>query len=528
MKVVRELGIVLLFVALSAVAMRPLLCHLHSATFAGYDPQTHLWTLHWLVTHFLEPARIFEGNLYYPYRHAVLFTETDLGTAVLLVPFSPLVKDPVALFNLGILLALAFAGWAFHALVRFLTGSIPAALCAGVLAAFGSNQIRHLPHLDVLTVGWIALFLLGVHGLPRGWGFVLLGALSLSLNVQSNGYYAVASVLLFAVFAIPLLRAGSRHLPRLLALGSLAALLSLPYLLAFRDLRSEHGLHRGLGWATHMAFHPARDLGSSSYLEGALLGREGECLFPGILTLGLASLAVARRAPHSGTCLGATLVLLAVSLGPSLELGAHEIPLPYALIVKIPPLDCMRHPQTFAGVACLLLAVMAGLGLASLRLPAWGGALVVLACGLETLAPPRATAELPREAPPIFKSLEELPPGPALEIPVFNDEILLAAARTERPFLNGQASSFFPKKTWQLDDFIAKEWLSETPEVIDRSNSSFLVDNYPLRYLVLPRGRMGVPGFGSLSRALERSPIFRRVTESVDGDRIYEVREWSE
>jgi hypothetical protein len=521
-----EAGIVLFFLALSLVATRPLVFHMGSATFAGYDPLTHLWTVHWLTTHFFNPAQVFEGNLYYPHRHAVLFTEIDLGSVVLLLPFHVLVNDPVRLVNLACILALTFGAWSFHILVRFLTRSAWAGVGSGVLAAFGSNQVRHLPHLDVLTVGWIALFLLALHAIVQrpSWPFVFLAGASLALTVQSNGYYAVAIVLVFGLFSLLFLR------PALfgpfLAVVLLAVVLAGPYLLAYASLHAEHRLHRGIGWSEHMAFHPSSDLGNSGYVEGSVLGREGECLFPGFLTLILAGLTLVRPDRTSRFYSLAVLLLLVVSLGPSFHWARWSFPLPYRLLIAVPPLDSMRHPLTFAGVAGLLLAVLAGLGFARSGLLglSWGGPLFVCLAVCETLSPGHPLAPLPEHSPPIFQALAELPPGAALEIPVLADEVLLCAARTERPFLNGQVSSFFPRETGALDDFITKEWLQETPSVVDRTNSSFLLDNYPFRYLVLPRGRLEVLGFGALSRALETSPVFVRLAQTPDGDRIYEVR----
>jgi len=527
--VLREAAIALLFLAFASFATRPLVLHPVSLTFAGYDTETHTWTLHWLVTHFFDPGKIFEGNLYYPHRHAVLFTEIDLGTAVLLLPFRLVSEDPVFLYNLGSVLALAFAGWSTAFLVRHLSGSVWASLGAGILAAFGSNQMRHLHHLDLITIGWIPLFLLGLHELieePR-LGLVLTAGVSLALTVQSNGYYAVACALLFVLFVVVSGRRLDRtRLVALFGVGLLAVLLSAPYLSAFLSLRSAQHLHRGVGWSEHMAFHPTSDLGNSGYLYGAILGRVGECLFPGLLSLGLGAWALRRRAPQAGFYALAIATLLLLSLGPSLALGSLSLPLPYRLLVTVPPFDAMRHPSTFAGLACFLLAVLAGLGFATLRpRPGLGIAFVVLAM-VEVSAPPHPVRGVSSGVPPVFEALSALPEGPALEIPVFSDEVLLCAARTDRDFLNGQDSSFFPKDTWQLDDFIQKEWLSTPLEVVDRSNSSFLFDNYSFRYLVFPRGRMSMPGFGPLSRALETSPLLRRVAQSRDGDRIYEVNGW--
>ena len=122
-----------------------------------------LWTVHWLAAHFFDPAQVFQGNIFFPARHAVLHSDLSLGTVVLLLPFRPFVKDPVPLTNLAAIAALAFGGWAFHALGRALTGDRWAGLVCGVLAAFNSHQMRHLYHLNLLSIGWLALFLLGLH-----------------------------------------------------------------------------------------------------------------------------------------------------------------------------------------------------------------------------------------------------------------------------------------------------------------------------------------------------------------------------
>jgi hypothetical protein len=528
-RILEEAGAFLFFLALALLFTRPLVLHPRTTMFAGYDTATHTWTLHWLVSHFFEPSRIFEGNLYYPHPHGVLLTEADLGTAVLLLPFRFLSSDPVLLYNAGSVLALAFGAWAFGLLARTLSGSFWAGLGGGVLAAFGSNQVRHLHHLDLITTGWIALFLLGLHRVleeETPWGVALLSGIAAALTVQSNGYYTVAMAAVGALLlAVSWRRLTRTRVRALLLTVVVASLLSFPYIRDFTAIKSELHLRRGLGWSEHMAFHPASDLGNSGYLEGALLGRGGECLFPGMLTLALAGLALWKRAPQAAFYAAAVVLLVMVSLGPTWTLGGWSVPSPYRLLAVVPPFDSMRHPSTFAEFACFLLGVLASLGFARLPHRAWLGALFVALALAETLAPPHPMTTVGPE-PPIFRALESLPPGPALEIPVFSEEIMLCAARSEREFLNGQDSSFFPKDLWQLDEFIEKEWLGGSYEVIDRSNSSFVLDNYPLRYLVLPRGHLRVPGLVALSHAIERSPEFVRVAQTPDGDRIYEVRGW--
>ena len=111
----------------------------------------------------LRIARLFWGALtvFFVCRTARLVTSSGTDRAIYAV--APFVFCPQLLFNAATILALAFGGWAFHALVHGLTGHRWAGLLAGVLAAFSSHQMSHIYHLNLLSTGWLALFLLGLH-----------------------------------------------------------------------------------------------------------------------------------------------------------------------------------------------------------------------------------------------------------------------------------------------------------------------------------------------------------------------------
>jgi hypothetical protein len=247
---------------------------------------------------------------------------------------------------------------------------------------------------------------------------VLAGA-SFALAAQSSGYYAVASAILALAFAAAHWRC--LRAPRaLLALGGAAALalvLTLPYALAFLEVRQQEGLKRPPRMSERMAFQPGRDLASHGTLYRGLLGQEGERLFPGLLAPVLALLALRRRAPHSGFYAAAAAFLVVVSLGPRLEILGLSVPLPYRVLFALPPLDAMRHPYTFAAVATFLLSVLAGIGWSTLKLRPWAGAAIVALAILETVAPPVAVRSTPPGLPPAYVRLETLPPGPILELP---------------------------------------------------------------------------------------------------------------
>jgi hypothetical protein len=525
----REALAVLFFLALAVTATRPLAALLRTHVLGHLDVLVDLWTVHWLATHFFDPSQIFQGNTFYPARHAVLHSDLSLGTVVLLLPFRPFVRDPVTLVDLAAIVALAFGGWAFHLLGRAVTGSRWSGLLCGVLAAFNSHQMRHVYHLNLLSMGWLALFLLGLHRtVERPTAFpAALTAVSFALSAQSSGYYGVAAVVLAAVFAAVNVRALGR--PRvvagLAAAALLGALLTLPYLTAYLDTRYEQGLRRNINMSAAMAFHPSRDLTSDTYAYRWWSPREGERLFPGALALVLGALAVARG--RRGTLFygAAFVVMLLLSLGPRLALAGRTVDLPYTWLYAVPPFDGMRHPYTFAAVALFMLAVLAAIGWAGLRVAsrAWAGPLVVLLAVAEALSPPPLLRAIPAGVPPAYEMLRALPPAPILEVPVFAPGPLVWAARHGLPVVNGQGSAFVPGGTRIIARLVENHWVRRVPGDLDASKPAlYLADVFPALYVIVPAVRE--PSFRPLAAAFDRSRLFAFVAEAPDGDRIYELR----
>jgi len=515
---------VLFFVALALLATRPLVRDLGGQTLAGPDPLIDLWTVHWLSSHALQPAQFFEGNIFHPQRHAALHSDLSMGSVALVLPLRPFVRDAVPLYNLALLLTLAFGGWAFCALVRGLGGNVWAGLLSGTLSAFGSHQLFHIYHLNLLGIGWLALLLLALHRLrerPGPWP-ALLAAVAFALTALSSGYYAVAAALLALLFAaVHRDMLGGRRL--LLALGSalLALLLMLPYLRAFGELREDEGLRRPTGMSARMAFVPQRDLGSRAFVHRAWLGQRGEVLFPGLLTLVLLPWAPLRRRPAAAYYLIAVLLLLLLSLGPELTLGSWTLPLPYAGLFALPGLDAMRHPYTFAAVAGFCAAVLAGLGWSTLALSSkpWAGPVLVALAVLETWGPAPLLRAVPPGVPQAYQRLAQLPPGAALELPPFQAEAMLWATRHSRPVVNG-IGAFAPPATLRLENEVRQEWLRRPPRDVDDSVPARLLDGFDVRYLILDAAQR--PALRRLARAFEGSARYRLLAACEDGSLLYE------
>jgi hypothetical protein len=446
---------------------------------------------------------------------------------VLLVPFRWLGLDPVPLYNVAVLLSLAFAGWAWHRLGLEWSGRRDAALACGVIAGFGSHQLYHVYHVNLLATGWLALLLLALGRLrdgPRPGPLVLAG-MSYALAAQTSGYYAVIGALLAVVFALVHLRElRPRVLAGLAGAAVLAAVLLVPFLAGSLEVRSGQSFRRPVGMSASQSFQPSRDLGSRAYVYRPVLDPgQGERLFPGLLAMALGGIALRRRAREARFLWISGAVLLVLSLGPWLQVGGTRVPLPYAALHALPLFESMRHPYTFAAAAVMLLGVLAAAGWATLRpSPRLGAALLAVAV-VEVAGPRPDLQALPSGLPGHYAVLDRLPPGPVLEIPPFGEESLLWAARTGRPMLNGQGSAFVPLDTLRLNRYVQNHWVKRTPTEVDTSKPGvFLVQRFPVRYVVLPAARLRQ--LAPLAEAFRSSRVFALVGEGADGSLVYEVR----
>lgn len=526
---VRELAVAAFFVGLALWVIRPLPAGLDSQILMGPDPPIYVWTVDWLSGHLLDPGALFEGNIYHPVRHAVLLSDLAFGTALLVAPLRAWVRDPVTLYNLGLVLTLAFGGWSFQRLVQALTGSVAAGLLSGTLAAFGSHQLLHVPQLALVNIAGIALLLLALHRAfapRRPWVQALgLGA-AFAFNTLSSGYFAVAGTLLALVYALCHWRRFRTPGVFWTCLGAalVAAALLAPYVRAFLWLQATEHIERSLHANIAQAFRPLEDLGSQAYLYRGWLGATGQQLFPGFGCLFLAAWACRRRVAGWVFYLGATLVLLGLSLGPELRVGDTTLDLPYAVLFDVPPLNALMHPYSFAAVARLCLCVLAGMGLAVLAGSAARWALpVALVIGLaEVAAPPAAVRAQFAGLPEIYTALERLPPGPVLEIPVDSSDAMICAARSRRPMVNG-SSGMAPRDHGALQRWMQREWLKPSRAaglpVLGGTRTLVHLRAMDVRYVIVPAGRE--PRWRRLQEAFERSPDFTRLAGQPGLDTLY-------
>jgi hypothetical protein len=507
----RELALFAFFLIASGFALRPLPFHLGDSIPAGSDPPHHLYILNWLLDHGLSSDR-FEGRMFHPAKNAVLRSDLSMGTVTLVAPLAPFVSEPLIRFNLANWLSLAFSGWAFCLLARSWTGSVLAGIFAGITAVLGSHQSLHYVHLNLLSVGWLPIFLLALDRLLQGGtpAFAALAGASFALVAASSGYYGVAACVIAAVF---FLRTPSS---KALAWGALAVVLAAallsPYLIAYAGLHGEESLVRTSRELARGSFTLA-DLGSRTLLHRTWNPAVGEPLFPGFAVLGLAALGLWKGTKRERTLGLSALLLFWLGLG---EPGGL-----YRVLALVPPFSSMRHPVTLTAVALMLLSVLAAQGLARVQKARVSLALALLGlAALETLAPANDFVPVAPGIPPVYEAVLKLSPGPILEVPPYEPTPLIWAARRGFETVNG-GGAFIPALTTLIETTTQNHWLTDSYQPIDESKAAgILLNETATRYLILPAGRRG--GLGPLIRRFRKSLCFRRLGV-YEFDRLYEV-----
>jgi len=507
----RELALFAFFLIAAGFALRPLPFRIGDSIPAGSDPPHHLYILNWLLDHGLSSDR-FEGRMFHPAKNAVLRSDLSMGTVVLVAPMAPFVAEPLVRFNLANWLSLAFSGWAFCLLARAWTPSTLAGIFAGITAVLGSHQSLHYVHLNLLSVGWLPIFLLALDRLLSGGGgrYAILAGVSFALVASSSGYYGVAASVIAGVFFV--------RTPSLSALrwGAPAAVLSAvllsPYLLAYASLHAEESLVRTSRELAKGSFTLA-DLGSRTLLHRAWNPAAGEPLFPGFAVLFLAGLALWTGSRRERTLGLAALLLFWLGLG---EPGGL-----YRLLALAPPFSSMRHPVTLTAVALMLLCVLAASGLARIEKSRAPAALALLGIGaLETLSPANDFFTVAPGVPPVYEAVLKLPPGPILEVPPYEPAPLVWAARRGFETVNG-GGAFIPALTTRIETTTQNHWLTDSYQPIDESKAAgILLNETATRYLILPAGRRG--GLDPLIQRFSECRCFKALGV-YQNDRLYEV-----
>jgi len=437
------------------------------------DGRFSVWNVAW-VAHALttNPWQLWDANIFYPHQNALAFSEANLVAGALAVPVWSATGNPYATMNFVILCSFVLSAVATFALVRHLTSSNAGAALAAFALAFCPYVFSHIPHVQLLMTFVLPLTLLQMHRFveaPSGPRAAWLGA-SVALAGLACGYYGIFAGLMVALGIVWFAGASGRARDwKYWALAAAAGLLALaligPFFAPYTHVQAD-GFARTLDDARLHSVRWRSYLASPILLDRwmlPLIGTWREVLFPGFLSIAFATVATVRAfrpgtsgvaavsRPIAGFYLAVAVLALWASLGP--DAGLY-----YLLHETLPVFSLIRAPARFGLLVTLALAVLSGLGFASVqRVVAINkrrlSALAVLAIALAS----SSVGPLPlAPAPPVTEAhrrLAALPWGPVVEFPFFvasadrhrHTEYMLLSTLHWKPLLNGYSDHFPPE-----------------------------------------------------------------------------------
>lgn len=463
-----------LYLLLAVLATYPLIRHFGSwLPSDGGDALQNYWN-YWWTERALAAGQnpYWTPLLYAPYGAPLYLHTLNLFNGLVSIPLQ-LLFGLIPAYNLLVFLSLTLAGYFAYLLVAEISGSRQAGFIGGIIYAFGSYHMTHLlGHMNLLASEWLPAYILclvratGASGRRRtGYTLAAVGALLLLMLCDWQYILFAALFTLCYVSARSVARRALAPLIVAVSIGALWLMLAAPLLLpTIAQARSgatiapTEGQVQQYGADLLDFVRPTqlatlwRPLGRVIG-EGALQPSSAGGVFLGFLPLLLAAIALWRAPRRAWPWAGLTLLFAVLALGPSLSIGDVDrgVPLPYALIARIPLLNIARVPNRLALVVTLCLAILAGLAIVALRQrfgARLGGrtrltltALLAAALLAEHLAVPFPMEAV--SAPPFYRQLAaSSEPGTILEIPYCKQCSLTNYRQTVhgRPVIGGYIS----------------------------------------------------------------------------------------
>ena len=520
-------GVTALMAVLTLVMTYPQVLQMDAVRDLG-DPLFSIWRLAWIAHQLArDPLNLFDGNLYYPNRFTLAYSDSIVLPGVMTAPFFWFGVPAVPLYNACVLASFVLAGVSMYVLVRSLIGQPTAALVSGVVFAFYPFRFQHYNHLELLLPFWMPLALLAVHRtLARGRrrdGLMTGGAVA--AQMLSCVYFGM----FFAAYLVPVVAAlaiGGRRMGRAvkpLAAGALvAAALVVPMLSPYLQVREQLG-ERTPGQVEYYSSKPQDYLvaGATNAVWGNRLGRGAhgpEDAFPGILvvTLALVALWPPLSVPRIAYALG-----LLFAFDMSLGSNGYVFPILYRAFV---PFRGLRAPGRMSMLVGLSLAVLGGYGVGRLNVYLRRPSLrYILAAALSLIAllESRSVLSLEHVAPPhaVYHWFEGRPPGVLAELPA-EDRLdaqytYLSTVHWQR-IVNGYSGVAPP----------AYETFRQSMTMFPDDSSIQLLRSREVDYVLLHEQYYGRPAYRRVLEALDRRADLRECARGVtDGyeARIYQL-----
>jgi hypothetical protein len=285
------------------------------------DPAFVCWVLAWDAGQMIAAlhgdvhalANYWNGNIFYPERLTLTYSEHFTGQALQILPLYAATGNILTAYNTLFISTFVLSGLAVYLLVRDLTGRPLAGFLGGLAFAYAPYRMGQFSHLQVLSSGWMAFALVGFHRFfarttagaaarPRRLALAA-GVSALVMQNLSCGYFMMffaPFVVAYCVYEIVqrrLIRCWTVWAELAIAAG-FVALLSWPFQRPYLELRELQGMGvRSVDEIVSFSadVHAFATVASGTHLFGerirAFFKSEGEG-FPGFTIIAFALLAI--------------------------------------------------------------------------------------------------------------------------------------------------------------------------------------------------------------------------------------------
>ncbi len=384
------------------------------------------------------PTQLFHLNIFYPYPNAAAFSENEIASSLLALPFFQFTGNAIFAYNVVYFFSFVLCGFTMYLLAYDLTRQRVGALLGGFAFAFWSYRMQHWSHLNLLTLQYMPLVLFALRRAwdSGKWKFAALFAIALVLQILSSWYAALILVIGLGLFGVYLLFTRRRDVvvkkfvPLFIA-SAIAAAIVLPLGLPYFQINREFEFARSIADQERFSARPETffSVAQNSWLYRNVLPIDrNEPLFAGALIL---ILAILGAVTHSNVRERAFWILLLfvsaiLALGPTLQLSeSSSVPLPFRLLFDyFPGFQGMRAPARFFILGMLGLSVLAAGGAGWLLARVRISKKIALAVGIFVLAIEYNVAPLQlvpfaagEQTPQVYRWLRQQPQGNVLELP---------------------------------------------------------------------------------------------------------------
>lgn len=506
------------------------------------DAELNEWILAW-VAHQLPraPARLFDGNIFYPERDSLAFSEPLIVPALMGAPLHWLGASPVFVFNIVLLLGFALTAWAGYALAVEWTGDRTAGVLAGSMFAFNTHTLTRLAHVQGIHAWGLPLALLSADRIlvHTRWRDALWLAVWMTAMAYTSGYLIVFGAVMIAVVVVARIQDWWPRPGRTVLLFGGATVLSatavLPMYLPYRRV-AKLGMVRPIDTVTEFSatlkgyFAAAGRIHYSTW-SARFWENPVDAFFPGfvVIVLAIAALYWTLRLPGADRLTPRRIAMLMAiaTVGVLLSLGTRT-PV-YGWVYNVfPPMQGLRAASRFGNLFLLSMAVLAAYGLAHLRRQLAGRHATLVVVGLVTLANVESL-----RAPFLYTRFEGIPaiyslladePGRVVlaEVPFYppqavfeNGEYVLNSTAHWRPLMNGY-SGYTPGAYRQ---YAATFWYFPQEHAIQAMRRAGAT-----HVMIHPKGFGTDEEIGKMWEAVAASPYLERIATTPNGPALYRLR----